>query len=190
MKFCMHCGQQLPDDARYCDFCGAAAPADFSAAAPGQPDPNMKEVQEERECLDNMRKMLRGEYLSWLISTWVILGITIFYLLFLTIFAVVFSVAADVPEAGLLFGVLIVYFAILIAPRIVVGFIMASRSKGYMRNIYDRPEEAIERCGHAGIIVLGAFFNEVALIFIIINFVRCKRRRKVFDRIVSKRRSL
>lgn len=191
MKYCMHCGQSLPDDALYCERCGAASPAGATAA----PSPDAEERREERACLDNMRRMLRGEYLSWIISTWVILGVTVLYMLFLILFSTAFIHGIGMSYDDRVFFslfcvILVVYLAVLIGPRIVVGFVMASRSRGYMQSIYDRPEAAIERCGHAGIIVLGALFNEVALIFIIINFVRCKSRRKVFDRIVSKRRGM
>ncbi|MBQ7872248.1 MAG: zinc ribbon domain-containing protein [Oscillospiraceae bacterium] len=191
MKYCMHCGNPLPDDAHFCEHCGAASPA----AASEEPSPAAEEAREERACLDNMRRMLRGEQLSWTIGTWVTLGVSLLYMLLWVLFVVAATTGLPMDHDdrvffGMVCTIFLIYVAVLIGPRIVVGFIMASRSKAYMQNIYERPEEAIERCGHAGIIVLGAIFNEVALIFIIINFVRCKSRRKVFDRIVAQRRGL
>lgn len=189
MKYCMHCGHPLPEDAHFCEACGAASPA----GAAGEATPNPEDIREERACLDSLRRMLRGEYLSWTIGAWVNLGCTLLYMLLWTVLAIAATTGLpmdsdDRMAFSLFCTVMLVYVAVLIGPRIVVGFVMAARSKAYMQNIFERPEEAIQRCSHAGIIVLGAFFNEVALIFIIINFVRCKSRRKVFDRIVARRR--
>ncbi len=181
MKYCIQCGQVMPDHAQFCAACGAAS-APTTSTAP-------TEEAEERSCLDNLRSMLRGEYLAWCISTWVLLGFTVLLVLFFCLFSAVFSsyMEPGLPELGLLFALFALYLLVLLTPCIVVGFVMTSRSRYYLAHVYDRPEEVLARCGHAGIIVLGAFFNTIALVFIIINFVRCKTRRQVFERILARR---
>lgn len=57
----------------------------------------------------------------------------------------------------------------------IVNLVLASKVGKYSRN----PELTIKHAGSVGSIVLGALFNEFALIFAIINFVTAKKNRNV-----------
>lgn len=70
-------------------------------------------------------------------------------------------------------------------PCAVVGFIMTAKCNRYLAQFDANPAAAIQRCGSVGMIVLGALFNEIALIFIIINFVRCKSNREALAQAAS-----
>ncbi len=59
----------------------------------------------------------------------------------------------------------------------IVNLVMASKIGKYRLN----PELTVKHAGSVGSIVVAALFNEIALIFVIINFVFAKRNRAVLE---------
>ena len=188
MKFCEFCGRQLPDHASFCEICGAQQPAFQPARA--VPSPIPRPVPDEgTQFLEQMRKTLRGEHLAWKIAAIVntcLLGLAVSFVLVL--------LALDFPFGEFfeeLFGRLAgenvsINFSFPVSstlPGIIIGFIWAAKTKRAYRCIGSYPRPAIDHCDSVGSIILAALFNEVALIFVIINFVRCKSNKALIDQL-------
>ena len=60
---------------------------------------------------------------------------------------------------------------------------MIAKVDFYMNSLYTDCEETVKRCSSVGMIVFGALFNTVAMIFIIINFVNVKNNEKILKEI-------
>ena len=59
-------------------------------------------------------------------------------------------------------------------PIAIINLIMANKINYYQEAVYTDLPAARKRCGSVGMIVFGYLFNKIALIFIIINFIRTK----------------
>lgn len=68
-------------------------------------------------------------------------------------------------------------------PIAIVNLVMAKKVGKYRNKIYTDCTDAVNHATSVGSIVLGALFNEYALIAIIINFILTKKNKEVFDRI-------
>ena len=62
-------------------------------------------------------------------------------------------------------------------------FSTKKKADEYREDLEHDPKPVIKRCGSVGLIVLAAFFNNLALVFIIINFVRTKTCRHIIDKL-------
>ena len=71
----------------------------------------------------------------------------------------------------------IIVFGIIFLVYGIVNLVIASKVGKYRLN----PELTVRHAGSVGSIVLAAFFNEIALIFVIINFVIAKKNRAVLE---------
>ncbi len=116
--------------------------------------------EEQQACLDNIYARLRNERLCWKIFGFVWIG-----------YAALFTILAFAISP-------MIIYAILFAPLAVISFVMVSKVNNYMNSLYTDCEPAVTRCSSVGMIVFGAFFNTVAMIFIIINFVNVKTNEK------------
>lgn len=169
MKYCSNCGTVLANDAHFCSGCGAAA-MNFEA--------------EKRECIEDFRKILKWERFGW----------RLFGIIFLVCSLLVLTGAMAIIMAGGMTGysyrvdmgiigglyllVGLTYLAIAIA-----NLVMAKRAGEYRENLDYEPKFVIDRCGSVGLIVLGAIFNPLALVFIIINFVRTKTCKHIIEKL-------
>ena len=70
-----------------------------------------------------------------------------------------------------------------VLPIAIVNLKMVSKAEYYMDTLYNDASSMRERAESVGMIILATFFNEIALIFIIINFVRAKTCKETLDRI-------
>lgn len=159
MKICPHCHTEVEETSVYCPYCGRHA---------GIGDPDAY-----RSAFHTFRRNLRHERKCWSICGGVYLGITITFAVLglLLLFA---GIAGSEAE-GLLGGALeLLLYALLIAPVTVVNLIMKRKLDGYIEQIETDPSPAKERAKSIGMIVLAGIFNEIAMIFIILNFVHVK----------------
>lgn len=191
MKFCEFCGRQLPDRAAFCDHCGAQQPTAQAACAVQSAVPQSAPDEGDR-LLEQIRTILRAEHLAWkiaaIVNTCLIGLVTVLVLLLLAL-----DFPFDEFFAGL-FGSLAgenvrISFSFPLGstlPGIIVGYIMAAKTRRAYLCIERYPRAAIDHCGSVGSIILGALFNEVALIFVIINFVRCKSNKRLLDALVQR----
>ncbi len=169
---CNRCGTQIPDGYNFCQNCGMAA--DTAA-----------NLSEEQQFLDDTHRFLRYERIPWKIYgiVFTILGGIFAFLGFIMTVAMIASV--DAFLGGMLGGMYIGIGAMFIAIG-VVNFKMIAKVDFYLERVYNDPKTVLERAESIGMIVFCAFFNEIALIFYIINFVRMKSNKKVIERINAK----
>ena len=66
----------------------------------------------------------------------------------------------------------------------IVNLVLGSRITRYMDEIFCDVRPAFDRCTAVSTIVLAALFNEIAMIFVIINFATARSKRGLFGRIV------
>ena len=196
MKFCTICGAKLSDDAKFCHNCGGTQQSTNEVYTTGSYSD--AEAQEDKECLDNFYTFLKWERFGWKLSAILLLVATIIFVLIGLIALAGGAVAYShyeynsMPET-LSFGIISFMYLflslILYLPLTIINFSMSKRTKNYMNLVYTDIEAVEERCSNIGIIVLGAFFNTLALIFIIINFVRTKTNKRIIERIKNKQKT-
>ncbi len=169
MKYCTNCGVQMADDARFCVNCGAQVSG--SAVM-------------DKACLDQFYQFLKWERLSWKIFgiVWLVLSIVLAAcgLIIMVSGAMTgYSYRLDMAVIGIIYLML----GLLYLPIAIVNKVMVKKTHDCMKMLYIEPKTVLARCGSVGMIVLAAFFNNVALIFIIINFVRTKTNKEAIDRL-------
>lgn len=79
--------------------------------------------------------------------------------------------------AVVVIGVFYITFGVILLAAAIVNLVLASRAKKHSLNA----ESTVEHAGSVASIVLAALFNEIALIFVIINFVRAKKNSAVLE---------
>ncbi len=175
MKTCTNCGTALTEQAAFCPTCGLAVPATEPVAAPvmATAAPNPQEV-----ALNLMQRMFKYERLAWKIGAIVWLVYGAFFGLFSLLYGFIGLVGMiEDPEMGGMMFFMGIYFSVFVALFASVGvynLMMVKRASHYMNTAHLDVRGALTRAGSVGMIVLGAMFNTVAMVFIIINFVNAK----------------
>ena len=165
MKTCPYCGKALHPDAAYCDGCGNAVATMVPAADRG------------KEALDSLYRFMKFERLAYKIAGIVMLVLGCVYVGLMLVVGII--VMAGGEGMGMFVGVMgFIYGGIFLAVGI-VNLVLKKKVSALMDTLYSNPADAIRRCGSVGTIVLAAFFNEIALIFVIINFVKTKTNRGI-----------
>ncbi len=182
MKYCAQCGKELHDDANFCVYCGASS------------NPETANYAEEKEFLDTTHRFLKYERICWNIFGIFSLVMSGIFLLFTVLVLAGASGMVIDAETEAAFGlglvsVMMMIYCLLFVPFAVIGLVCASRIKRYMNELYTDIRATAERCSSIGLIVLGAFFNNLAMIFYIINFARFKSNKKIVERIVCHQQS-
>lgn len=182
MKYCAQCGKELQDDVQFCVYCGASA------------NPEATNFAEEKDFLDTTHRFLKYERICWNIFGIFSLVMSAIFLLFTLLMLAGASGLVIDAETEAAFGlgivsVMMVVYCLLFVPFAVIGLVCASRIKRYMNEMYTDIRATADRCNSIGLIVLGAFFNNIAMIFYIINFARFKSNKKVVERIIHRQQS-
>lgn len=210
MKYCTKCGHNLIDNARFCNACGA--PAQVSAAenvnpenpyanvaantapnAYAQPAPtytNEPKTEEqlraeEQAVLDKYSLGLKHERLCWKIFGIVFTILSAFYILFGLFFgAVTATLAIEGGEFAAVAPAMLMYIfaGLMYLPIAIINFSMKKKLENYREKLYTDCTDGINHYS-VGSIVFAAFFNNIALIFIIIYFIQTKSDKSVIDRI-------
>lgn len=187
MKYCMHCGQVMPDAATVCGRCGYGA-AQNGPVPPPVPRPD---AVTDRAVLDQVRVGLRHERTAWKIGGIIFCVFAAIFLLCAIMFGAEGSSSYSSSysrDYALMLQIYAITYAVIAivayVPCAVACFVMTGKCSRYLNNFSGNPGAAVQRCGSVGLIVLGALFNTIALIFIIINFVRCKSNREALERAV------
>ncbi len=230
MKTCTKCGQNIPDNAKFCSFCGEVAEGvkatqentaqestTYYAVPEAQAPAGNRE--EEQKNLDSLSNRLKWERLAWKVQGIIFLVFAIFFILVGSI-AGIFGSALMVDgienadnsyyeyydengdyyhgydgDVGTDVGIMVaggagLYIALeygiigaVFLPIAIVNLVMAKKVGKYREKLYTDCTDAVNHATSVGSIVLGALFNEYALIAIIINFILTKKNKAVFDRI-------
>jgi len=178
MAFCANCGNRLPDGAVFCDSCGTPMQV------------MMSNPKEEQEFLDTTHRLLRWEMKAWRIAGIVL---SILGVVFAVIFFLMAVIVGIVEGDGFFFGFFLAYALILGGMILAIGIVnlkAAEKIPMYLSSVHKNFQMANDRCGNVGMLVFTIFFNNVALVFFIINFVRIKSNQSLIARIMSKQRSL
>lgn len=122
--------------------------------------------EEQQACLDNIYARLKNERLCWKIFGFAWMG-----------YAVTFSIF------GIFQPIIFLYVALLYLPLSIICFKMIGKVDFYINSLYTDCEETVKRCSSVGMIVFGALFNPVAMIFIIINFCNVKNKESILKEI-------
>ncbi|MBQ8000399.1 MAG: zinc ribbon domain-containing protein [Ruminococcus sp.] len=222
MKTCTKCGQNIPDNAKFCSFCGEVA-QEVKTQAESTAQDSTSYYQAPAQGRENEQKALDGlsNRLKWERTAWKITGIV--YLVFAIVFLLIsfvgtlaggFLVADNasysyeyydgeyyyddgygyysdnvdgedfVGAIGLVYGVAYGIGGLVgFLPVAIVNLVMASKVGKYREKLYTDCTDGYNHATSVGSIVLGAIFNEIALVFIIINFVLTKNKKAEFDSI-------
>lgn len=185
MAFCANCGSKIPDGGMFCVECGTPVATVVPVA------PVATNVAEEQEFLDTTHRLLRWEQKAWRITGTVF---TILGAVFAAIFTLVALIGVMVGEDGEFFAMFFFVYAIVYGGIFLgVGFLnmkAAQKIPQYLSRLYTDFKFAEDRCGSVGMMIFTIFFNEVALVFFIINFVRMKSNKPLIERIVAKQRGM
>lgn len=155
---CNHCSAEIDQTSKFCGVCGA-------------PVNNVDVgIYKEKECLDNFHRFLKYERISWKIAgiVWLVISCVWLFLGFVMLIAAI--------EEGIFaaFSFMYMFIGVIYLPIAIVNLKMVKKAQHYMDIVYNDVTPVAERCGNVGMIVLSAFFNTIAMIFIIINFTRTK----------------
>lgn len=203
MKYCSNCGSALEDSMNFCSSCGASVNTDEAKKA------------KEQNCLDRLSAGLKHERLcykifgiAWTVIASFILILSIFMLIGSSLIAENavdysveyngseyyiedFDVEPDAVASALFIGLGSGYIsmALIFLGVGIVNFVLASKVGKYRNTLYKDCTNGANHASSVGSIVLAAFFNEVALIFVIINFVFMKRNAQTFESIKANQKS-
>lgn len=187
MKYCIKCGNELNDDARFCVSCGTAVVQETAPEVEiyvANEDAVL--IQEEKECLDNFYRFFKYERLAWKISG-IVATVLACVFLGIALICLIAAVAADITALA---GVMVfVMYGLIILPVGIVNLKMVGKAEYYMDIIYRDARPAIKRCNAVGMIVLGALFNTIAMAFIIVNFVLAKTKAPILQRVVERQQA-
>lgn len=153
------------------------------------PAPSDKDIQEERAFLDQTHRLLRWERRAWSISGKVALIVGIVFAVLFFLIGVI-AAAASGDEGGIVgFSVMFIYAFIFGGILIAVGIVSlaaANKIPQYTDTLYKDFRATNTRCNSIGLIVFGYFFNNIALVFYLINFVRMKSNKPMIERILTR----
>ena len=205
MKKCVNCGALLDDQTVFCTECGIRQPEAQTAAGPAPFD---RYDPAEKKAMADMDRFLRYEHAAWKAGGIVFMICAALYV-FIGLMYIVIGAAngfsgygymsytmamtpyyySGMSGAGafIIAGVsFIISGLIAFLPAAVINLIMLKKVEYYENVIRTDISEARKRCGSVGMIIFGVLFNNVATIFIIINFVKTKSNKEVLDRIAAK----
>ena len=212
MRYCSNCGNPLNAGAAFCHNCGTELKTlvpeaeETSAIIPETEIPveaptpvmevvptvsaayNEKDVQEEKEFLEQTHRLLRWERKAWSISGKIALIMGIVFAAFFFLIGVVGAIAGE--DAGFAVFILMFWYAIIVGGMLIavgiVSLINANKIPQYTDTMFKDFRAAHKRCNSIGMIVLCYFFNDVSLVFFLINFVRMKSNKELTKRILNR----
>ena len=207
MRYCSYCGQPLNPGSAFCHHCGAALKAVVPEAdeipvqeIPVQEEPapekivtieapasDEKAIAEEKAFLEQTHRLLRWERKAWSIAgkVFLIMGI-IFAALFFLMGIIFLAVGEDVAFLGAVFFVYALIVGCMFIAIGIINIIAAGKIPQYTDTLYKDFRAAHKRCNSIGMIVFGYFFNTIALVFYVINFVRMKSNKAMAERILTR----
>ncbi len=217
MKYCTKCGRQLVEEARFCNACGAPVDANVTqpessenpyaskatytapqytaqpAVQVNKPKTDDELRAEEQALLDKFSLGLKHERLAWKISGIFFLIGSIFFIVIGLIFGIAaigaYDMAAD--EYALFAYIFFTYTLVgvfVYLPITITNLCMKKKLESYRDKLYTDCKDGVNHYS-VGSIVFAAFFNTIAMVFIIVYFVQAKNNSQVIERIKSRQDS-
>jgi hypothetical protein len=144
-----------------------------------------KDVQDEKKFLDDTHKFLRWERKALSISGKVMLIVGIAFAALFFLLGIILA-AVESGAAGAMMLLYAVLYGVIFIGIGVVNLKAADKIPQYTDTLYKDFRAAYKRCTSIGMIVFNYFFNTIALVFFVINFVRLKSNRAMCERILSR----
>lgn len=144
-----------------------------------------KDIRDEKKFLDDTHKFLRWEKKAWSIAgkVFLILGIVFAALFFLL--GIILAATESAAPGVIMFVYAVLYGVMFIAIGI-VNLKAAGKIDQYTETLYKNFSLANNRCNSIGMIIFCYFFNNIALVFFVINFVRMKCNKAMRERILKR----
>lgn len=171
--FCNNCGTQIPDGYNFCQNCGASLNTDAN-------------LTEEQQFLDDTHRFLRYERIPWKIQGIVLIICGAVIALCGLLAGICLGVASETAALGGFFTGTYFSMGAMFVGIGIVNIKMIAKVDFYLDRVYSDPKTVFARTESIGMIVFCAFFNEIALAFYIVNFVRMKCNKNVVERIKSR----
>lgn len=184
MAFCTHCGKALSDGANFCEGCGKAV---YQEAPTHEVVPvTVPASEEEQEFLTQTARLLRWERKAWSIAGKAYLIFGIVFAGIMMFFGILASLMAETPAPLVICMVYALFLGGMILAIGIVNRKAADRIVYYQER-FDRDFKATyKRCDSVGMIIFCYFFNQVSMVFYIINFVRMKCNKALIRQIIDK----
>lgn len=187
--FCQKCGEPIPEGAHFCTNCGIMVEMAQEPEPIIEPPTPVAEKatlsDNEKEFIENTRRLLRWEQKAWKISGIVM---TILGAFFIGIFGLL-GLISLIEEPAM--GIMMFSYSIIYGMFLAIGIIslMAAKKIPFYLDTIDRDfHYTADRCGSIGMLVFTVFFNEIALVFFLINFVRMKNCQTSIKNIIAKQK--
>lgn len=157
------------------------------AAAPVVVDGNENEqIKEEREFLDVTHRFLRWERKAWSVTGKVLLIFGIVLAALLCIIGIAVGAASSEIAVTIMLIVYAIVYSVLLIGIGIVNLKAGGKIAQYTDTLYKDFSIANKRCNSIGMIIFTYFFNNIALVFFVINFVRMKCNKKLIARILAR----
>lgn len=132
--------------------------------------------------LDHFYLRLKWERIAWSIASkvFIILGAV---LLTISLIIFIIGIANGIGYVSFFLPFWYSFYGVSIAGIGVVNYIMVGKVQRYMDGLYHNCEPAVTRGESVGMIIFCYFFNTVALVFYLINFIQIKCNREDFEEI-------
>lgn len=203
MRYCSYCGQPLQPGSAFCHHCGAALKAvvpeveepvvivppvvEEPIHEEAAPNTDTKAIAEEKEFLEQTHRLLRWERKAWSIAGKVMLITGIVFAAMFFLLGILYLALGDALIGfGILFLVYALVFGCMFIAIGIVNIITAGKIPQYTDTLYKDFRAANKRCNSIGMIVFSYFFNTIALVFFVINFVRMKTNKPMIERILTR----
>ena len=185
MRYCTNCGNAIPNEASFCGVCGT----------PAAVSQNQYDYDEEKAFLDYTHRFLRYERLAWKIFGVVFLIVSLVFLgvgILCLFDSLISGEGADniysyaYFSTSVLMSAYLLMYGIMFLPVAIVCTKMVKKVEWYMSGMYTDVRPTATRNASVGMIVFGAIFNTIAMVFYIINFANTKSKGAVIDRIIRR----
>lgn len=144
-----------------------------------------KDIRDEKKFLDETHKFLRWEKKAWSIAGKVFLIVGIVFAALFFLLGIILA-ATESPEVGIVFLMYALIYGVMFIGIGIVNIKAAGKIDQYTETLYKNFSLANNRCNSIGMIVFCYFFNNIALVFFVINFVRMKCNKAMRERILKR----
>lgn len=150
-----------------------------------------QDVRAEKAFLDQTHRLLRWERKAWSIAGKVYLIMGIVYAALFFLMGVLALAMSEGDEVGMAIGSVMIFLYCIVFGGLfiaigVINIITAGKMPQYTDTLYKDFRAAHKRCNSIGMIIFGYFFNTIALVFYVINFVRMKCNKALCKRILAR----